>query len=154
MLVNALKLDQRGKYGFSSEGCVALFENNLSRLHTDDQALLDHFGVGREQLVSHINSPLDNEPLPIDGDTVLNALKKKLARLDSINMETNTSSSDKDNFYWFGYRFFFIPSRFSKRMGAIPMRQHTLMNPLFLQAWNPMSWPGLAARQNKVWSII
>lgn len=137
MLVNALKLDQRGKYGFSSEGCIALFENNLSRLHTDDQALLDHFGVGREQLVSHINSPIDNEPLPVDGETVLNTLKKKLARLDSINMETNTSSGDKDNFYWFGYRFFLYAIEIFQADGRYSHASTYINEPTFFTSLEP-----------------
>lgn len=47
MLVNALKLDQRGKYRYASDGDIALFENNLTRLHADDQTVLDHFGLNK-----------------------------------------------------------------------------------------------------------
>ncbi|BBP57216.1 type 2 lanthipeptide synthetase LanM [Pseudomonas sp. St316] len=106
MLVNALKLDQRGKYRYSSDGDIALFENNLNRLHADDQTLLNHFGLNREQLVSYIKEPINQQCLPADGETALNTLKDKLARLDNINVETKESSGGTDNFYWFSYRFF------------------------------------------------
>ncbi|WHS59552.1 type 2 lanthipeptide synthetase LanM [Pseudomonas sp. G2-4] len=106
MLVNALKLDQRGKYRYASGSDIALFENNLTRLHTDDQSLLNHFGLNREQLVSYIKEPINQQHLPADGKTTLSTLKEKLIHLDSINVEAKISSSSKDNFYWFGYRFF------------------------------------------------
>ena len=106
MLVNALSLDQRGKYRGSSDDDIALFENNLTRLHTDDQTLLNHFGLNREQLVSYVKEPINQQCLPADGETALNTLKDKLARLDSIHVETKESSGGTDNFYWFSYRFF------------------------------------------------
>ncbi len=62
MLVNALKLNQRGRYRFTSDGDIALFENNLTRLHADDQALLDHFGLTRDQLASYAKEP--SVPVP------------------------------------------------------------------------------------------
>ncbi|WP_103310957.1 MULTISPECIES: type 2 lanthipeptide synthetase LanM [unclassified Pseudomonas] len=105
MLVNALQLNQRGRYRFSSDGDIALFENNLTRLHADDQALLDHFGLNRDQLASYAQEPINHPSLPVDGETVLMDLKNKLTRLDSIHVDTETMSG-KDNFYWFGYRFF------------------------------------------------
>lgn len=105
MLVNALQLNQRGRYRFSSDGDIALFENNLTRLHADDQALLDHFGLNRDQLASYTQEPINHPSLPVDGETVLMDLKNKLTRLDSIHVDTETMSG-KDNFYWFGYRFF------------------------------------------------
>ncbi|CAH0323598.1 type 2 lanthipeptide synthetase LanM [Pseudomonas brassicacearum] len=106
MLVNALKLNQRGRYRWASDGDIALFENNLSRLHADDQNLLNHFGLNREQLLSYIKEPINQQCLPTEGETALGTLKEKLARLDSIPVETKKSASSEDNFYWFGYRFF------------------------------------------------
>lgn len=106
MLVNALKLDQRGKYRYASDGDIALFENNLTRLHADDQTVLDHFGLNREQLVSYIKEPVNQQPLPAAGEDALNTLKEKLIHLDSVNVDMKQGSSNKDNFYWFGYRFF------------------------------------------------
>ncbi|SDY46037.1 type 2 lanthipeptide synthetase LanM [Pseudomonas sp. NFACC08-1] len=106
MLINSLKLNQRGQHRFSSGRDIALFENNLTRLHVDDQALLNHFGLDRAQLSAYIKEPANNQPLPIDGETVLNALEAKLTQLDSLDTETNTISIGKNNFYWFGYRFF------------------------------------------------
>ncbi|WP_434703966.1 type 2 lantipeptide synthetase LanM [Pseudomonas sp. Z1-12] len=106
MLVNALKLDQRGKYRGSSEGAIALFENNLNRLHADDQTLLNHFGLNKEQLVSYIREPISPQGLPTDGESMLSALKEKLTHLDSLHVETKESSDGKDNFYWFSYRFY------------------------------------------------
>lgn len=106
MLVNALKLSQRGQYRFSSDGDIALFENNLARLHADDQALLDHFGLDRQQLASYANTPGNQQRLPDDGETVLTVLKEKLVRLDRLRIDTEKATSGKDNFYWFGYRFF------------------------------------------------
>lgn len=105
MLVNALKLNQRGTCRFSSPSDISLFENNLARLHTDDQALLSHFGMDRAQLASYINEPANTQQLPHDGETALDALKENLVRLDRISIDTNTPVSG-DNFYWFGYRFF------------------------------------------------
>lgn len=106
MLVNALKLNQRGQYRFTSDGDIALFLNNLTRLHADDQALLDHFGLNREQLASYAKAPGNPQRQPDDGETVLRALKEKLARLDSLHVGRKKTASGKDNFYWFGYRFF------------------------------------------------
>lgn len=105
MLVNALKLNQRGRYRFTSDGDIALFENNLTRLHADDQALLDHFGLTRDQLASYAKEPISPPCLPVDGETILMALKEKLTRLDSLHVDTEALSGN-DNFYWFGYRFF------------------------------------------------
>lgn len=105
MLVNALKLNQRGRYRFSSDGDIALFENNLTRLHADDQALLDHFGLNRDQLASYAKEPINHPRLPADGETVLMTLKNRLTRLDSLHVDTEALSGT-DNFYWFGYRFF------------------------------------------------
>lgn len=105
MLVNALKLNQRGRYRFTCDGDITLFENNLTRLHADDQALLDHFGLTRDQLASYAKEPINHPGLPVDGETVLMALKNKLTRLDSIRIDPEASSGE-DNFYWFGYRFF------------------------------------------------
>ncbi|MFL7965229.1 type 2 lanthipeptide synthetase LanM [Pseudomonas kielensis] len=106
MLVNALKLNQRGQYRFTSDGDIALFVNNLARLHADDQALLDHFGLNREQLASYAKAPFNPQRQPDDGEAVLRALKEKLARLDSLHVGREKAASGKDNFYWFGYRFF------------------------------------------------
>ncbi|WP_325918452.1 type 2 lanthipeptide synthetase LanM [Pseudomonas frederiksbergensis] len=106
MLVNALKLDQRGGYRFSSKSNIALFENNLSRLHDDDQPLLEHFGTGRKQLISYINEPVNQQPLPVDGETALNLLREKIARFERLSIETTICSSDKENFHWFSQRFF------------------------------------------------
>ncbi|WP_434558710.1 type 2 lanthipeptide synthetase LanM [Pseudomonas sp. Z4-20] len=105
MLFNALKLNQRGRRRFFSDGDIALFENNLTRLHADDQALVDHFGLNRDQLASYAKEPINHPRLPLDSEAVLIALKEKLTRLDSIQVDTETLS-DKDNFYWFGHRFF------------------------------------------------
>ena len=106
MLVNALKLNQRGQYRFSSDSDITLFENNLSRLHADDQALLNHFGVDREQLTSYTKEPLRNQHLPHDGEAALMALREKLTRLDGMDVDAGNAGSDKANFHWFGYRFF------------------------------------------------
>ncbi|WP_260962881.1 type 2 lanthipeptide synthetase LanM [Pseudomonas citri] len=106
MLVNALKLNQRGQYRFSSDGDIALFENNLSRLHADDQALLNHFGLDSQQLAAYAKEPIGNHRLPIDGETALMALQEKLTRLDRIDVDTGKAGGGNGNFYWFGYRFF------------------------------------------------
>lgn len=105
MLVNALKMNQRGQYRFSSDGDIALFENNLTRLHNDDQALLNHFGLDRAQLAAYAKEPINDWHLPSDGEAVLMTLKGKITRLDSISIDPQALSG-KDNFYWFGYRFF------------------------------------------------
>lgn len=106
MLVNSLKLNQRGQCRFASASDITLFENNLIRLHGDDQALLSHFGLDREQLTSYINDPANTQPLPHDGETALQALKEKLVRLDRQHIDTKAVGSNDENFYWFGYRFF------------------------------------------------
>ena len=106
MLINSLKLNQRGQHRFSSAREIALFENNLTRLHADDQALLKYFGLDRAQLSAYIKAPANNQRLPFDGETALDALKAKITQLDSLGTETKTTSAGEDNFYWFGYRFF------------------------------------------------
>ncbi|MBT2341106.1 MULTISPECIES: type 2 lanthipeptide synthetase LanM [Pseudomonas] len=106
MLVNALRFDQQGQCKFSSDAAVTLFENNLTRLHADDQALLNHFGVGREHLISYAKASVDNQRLPTDSETTLDALKKKLIRLDCVSVDTTATPSNKDNFHWFGHRLF------------------------------------------------
>ncbi|OAB53295.1 type 2 lanthipeptide synthetase LanM [Pseudomonas thivervalensis] len=105
MLVNALKMNQRGQYRFSSDDDIALFENNLTRLHNDDQALLNHFGLDRAQLAAYAREPVNDRHLPADGQTALMALQEKLARLDSLHVDP-LASTGNDNFYWFGYRLF------------------------------------------------
>ena len=105
MLVNALKWDQRGQYTGASTLDIALFENNLTRLHADDQALLDHFGLGREQLLKHVSAPNHQHRLPPSSESCLQSLEQKLAHLDRLPVETKTSATKKDNFHGFGQRF-------------------------------------------------
>jgi type 2 lantibiotic biosynthesis protein LanM len=108
MLINALKLNQRGQRRLSRTRDISLFENNLTRLHTDDEALLKHFGLDRAQLSAYIKAPANTQSLPLNGETALNTLKAKVAQLDKLGTRTTATSADKDkdNFYWFGYRLF------------------------------------------------
>ncbi|MDO7900218.1 type 2 lanthipeptide synthetase LanM [Pseudomonas citrulli] len=106
MLVNALKLDQRGHYKCTSKHDTALFENNLARLHDDDQALLEHFGLDRKQLLEYVRRPANHQLLPSDSEYFLNNLEEKLTRLDSLAADIRTHSNNPGNFHGFGVRFF------------------------------------------------
>ncbi|WP_367373024.1 type 2 lanthipeptide synthetase LanM [Pseudomonas lini] len=106
MLANFLKFHQRGERRFSSDRDIVNFENNMIRLHADDQAVLHYFGLDRGQLASHVKGPINAQPLPPDGETALVTLQKKIARLDAINTEAETPPRSNEDFYWFGYRFF------------------------------------------------
>ncbi|WLH12006.1 hypothetical protein [Pseudomonas hefeiensis] len=106
MLVNCLKLHQRGGRRFASGQDIVTFQNNMTRLHADDQAVLLHFGLDRQQLVAYVNEPANVQPLPPDSETILRHLQEQLARLDSISVQAKTIPSNNEHFYWFDYRFF------------------------------------------------